>query len=99
MEYFKCERDCGVFVAMDKLSEPQNSNAKASYAHKVVQPHPSHPLQAQDGPLQLGDMVTFFTENEKPVNGVVRWIGRNISVLKNGSQIVGLETVSYVYEY
>ena len=59
-----------------------------------MQPHPS---QIEDTPLKLGDMVTFFDENDRPVNGVVRWIGRNISALKNGSEIVGIETVSYMY--
>ena len=79
-----------MFVAMDKLSDITDSKAKPS--HETVQPHPS---QKQDGPLQLGDMVIFYDENDRPVNGVVRWIGRNTTALKSGSRIVGLETVSY----
>ena len=92
MEYFKCDRDCAMFVAMDKLSEPEIT--KSSHARETVQPHPP---QAQDGPLKLGDEVTFFDENDKPSNGVVRWIGMNKDILRDGSKIVGIETVSCMY--
>ena len=77
-----------MFVAMDKLSEPESS--KSSQVHET-QPHPS---QVQDAPLKLGDKVIFYDENDTPVNGHVRWIGRNTIVLPNGSRIVGIETVS-----
>ena len=77
-----------MFVAMDKLSEPESS--KSSQVHEIAQPPP----QAQDAPLKLGDIVTFYDENDKPINGLVRWIGRNTDVLRNGSRIVGIETVS-----
>ena len=78
-----------MFVAMDKLSEPETS--RSSQVHEIVQPNPS---QAQDAPLKLGDIVTFYDENDKPVNGLVRWIGRNKIAVPNGSKIVGIETVS-----
>ena len=79
---------------MDKLSEPEN--IKSSHTRETVQPHP--PL-VQDAPLKLGDEVTFFDENDKPSNGVVRWIGINKDILRDGSKIVGIETVSYMYCY
>ena len=79
-----------MFVAMDKLSDIVFSKAKP--CHETVQPHPS---QNQDDPLKLGDMVTFYDEHDRPMNGVVRWIGRNTKQLKNGSKIVGIETVSF----
>ena len=80
-----------MFVAMDKLSEPPETS-KSNQVHEIVQPHPP---QAQDAPLKLGDIVTFYDENDKPINGLVRWIGRNTDVLRNGSRIVGIETVSW----
>ena len=91
MEYFKCDRDCAMFVAMDKLSDPKESNTKASHIHETAPPHPS---QEKDDSLNLGDKVLFFNENDNPVNGVVRWIGRNVDKLKNKAKIVGIETVS-----
>ena len=78
-----------MFVAMDKLSEPESS--KSSQVHETVQP------QAQDAPLKLGDKVIFYDENDVPVNGVVRWIGRNKVALPHGSKIVGIETVRPYY--
>lgn len=93
-EYFKCDRDCALFVAMDKLSNPTDSNTKPNH-EKTVQPHPS---QKQDDPLKFGDMVTFVDEQDRPVKGVVRWIGRNTNQLKSGAKIVGIETVSsYIF--
>ena len=89
MEFFKCDRDCAMFVAMDKLSE---LDTKSHH----VQTHPSH---AQDPPLILGDLVTFYDEKDRPMNGVVRWIGKNREVLKDGTKIVGIETVSYMLCY
>ena len=88
-EYFKCDCNCAVFVAMDKLSEPETS--KSSQVHETVQPDPSLPNAA----LKLGDRVTFNDQNHKPVNGIVRWIGRN-NILRSGSKIVGIETVSFL---
>ena len=85
-----------MFVTMDKLSDPQGSNVNTNSVNKTVEPHPSHPSQAQDGPLQLGDVVTFFNENDKPINAVVRWIGRNRSILKNGSAIVIVKSLPSV---
>ena len=74
-----------MFVAMDKLSELAETS-KSSQVHENVQ------SQAQ---INLGDIVIFYDEEDKPVNGVVRWIGRNKDVLRNGSKIVGIETVSH----
>ena len=81
-----------MFVAMDKLSEPENT--KSSHARETIQPHPP---QTQDALLKLGDKVTFYDRNNKPVNGVVRWIGTNKDILQDGSIIVGIEVVSYIF--
>ena len=70
---------------MDKLSETKTN------VHKTIQPCPS---QIHNDPLKLGDKVIFFNESDAQVNGVLRWIGRNRDISKNGSKIVGLETVS-----
>ena len=82
-----------MFVAMDKLSNPTDSNAKPN--NETVKPPPS---QKQDDPLKLGDIVIFFDEQDRPVKGVVRWIGRNTDQLRSGTKIVGIETVSsYIF--
>ena len=64
--------------------------------HKTPQFCPS---QIHNDPLKLGDKVIFFNENDRQVNGVLRWIGRNRDIVKSGSKIVGLETVSWLYTY
>ena len=74
---------------MDKLSEPEIN--KSSQVHETMQPYL---LQIQDAPLKLGDKVIFYDEEDKPVNGIVRWIGSNKNALHSGSKIVGIETVS-----
>ena len=79
-----------MFVAMDKLSKPETS--KSSQVQETVQPYPS---QIQDVPLKLGDIVTFYDDNDKIVNGFVRWIGRNKDVFPDGTEVVGIETVSF----
>ena len=81
-----------MFVAMDRLSEIVDSNTKTSHIDKIV-----HPSQRQDDPLKIGDVVTFYDINDRPINGVVRWIGINKEILKNGSKIVGIETVCFYY--
>ena len=84
-----------MFVSMDRLSDIKDSNinAKPSLIHETM-----HPSQRQDDPFNLGDMVTFY-DNDRPINGVVRWIGRNMEILKDGSEIVGIETVSFYYMF
>jgi len=94
MEFFKCDRDCGMFVAMDKMSAPGNSNAISSHVCETVQPHPS---LADDAPFKLGDPVIFYDEKDTPVNGVVRWIGLNSIAAPDKSKIVGIETVSCIF--
>ena len=83
-----------MFVAMDKLSNPTMDSKTKTNLHRTVQFCPS---QIHNDPLKLGDKVIFFNENDEPVNGVLRWIGRNRDILNNGSKIVGLETVSQLY--
>ena len=68
-----------MFVTMDKLSEPVDSYAKS---------------QAQNAPLKLGDNAIFYDENDKKMNGVVRWIGMNREIMESGTKIVGIETVT-----
>lgn len=84
MEYFKCEHDCAVFVAMDRLSELEYAKSNRVQTHSP---------QTQDNPLKLGDVVTFFDGEGNPVNGIVRWVGRNREILPGGTKIIGIETV------
>ena len=78
-----------MFVAMDKLSKPETS--KSSQVQETVQPQPS---QIQDASSKLGDKVVFYDDKDRPVNGIVRWIGINTNVFRDGTKIVGIETVS-----
>ena len=78
-----------MFVALDKFSDPVDSTVKTNDMYKTV-----HPLQKEDNSLKLGDMVTFYDNNDKPINGVARWIGRN-KIVNSGSTIIGIETVSF----
>ena len=81
-------------MSVDRLSDiaDRNTNAKSSHVHETV-----HPSQRQDDPFKLGDMVTIYDDNDKPINGVVRWIDRNEEILKDRSEVVGIETVSFYY--
>ena len=66
---------------MDKLSNPAESNQS----------------QIKDVPFKLDDKVIFSDENNKAVNGVVRWIGTIKDIKEDGSTIIGIETVSTSY--
>ena len=72
---------------MDRLSDTADLDIDAK----------SHPSQKQDDLFKLGDVVTIYDDNNKPINGVVRWVGRNREILKDGSEIVGIETVSFSF--
>jgi len=94
MEYFKCDRDCAMFVAMDRMSAPDSSKTISS--HETVQPHPS---QADGTSIKLGDSVTFYDKKDTSVNRVVRWIGINTNAMSDNSKIVGIEMVSCIILY
>ena len=70
---------------MDKLSEEEY--IRPSHVHESVKQY-----QAGDALLKLGNKVIFNDENDKPVNGIVRWIGEN---RHTGTKFVGIETVSF----
>ena len=75
---------------MNKLQELYSANSK--HVKVTAQPLVS---EAENVPLKVDDQVIFYDENDKPVNGVVRWIGINTEVMRNKSKIVGIETVSF----
>ena len=75
---------------MNKIKKIYNANS--IHVKATAQPLVS---EAEDVPLKLDDQVIFYDENDKPVNGVVRWIGVNTEVMRNNSKIVGIETVSF----
>ena len=76
-----------MFVGMERLSELNTESCQVQL----------HPLHVQDAPLKLSDKVIFYAKDGMPLNGIVRWIGRNKDIMKNGSKIVGIETVSFYY--
>ena len=80
-------------MAMDKLSNPAHFN-KGSHEIPQQQQQLSDD-QAQDAPLELGNRVTIFDKNDKPINGIVRWIGINRQIIPSGSIIVGVATVKF----
>ena len=97
-EYFNCEKNCAVFVALDKLSlhptvsmsTPGITSSKSKQALQLQQPieqHQHHPMQ-----FKRGDRVSVVNNTEDLVMGTVRWSGRGTGPKGN---IVGIETVSY----
>lgn len=79
VEYFRCNYNCGMFVSMDKLVNPEHKNIPSPVA--------------VDAPLKLGDGVIIFDTRDKQAKGTVRWIGMNRVAKPNGDTLVGIEMV------
>ena len=89
---FKCEKDCAVFVSMDKLT-----TADTTMAAKITQTaSPSKPPSENSSPIKERDVVTFYDKNNTKLKGTARWIGYNKS-LPDAGIIVGIECVSDYY--
>lgn len=78
--YFYCESNCVVFVAVDKLTDPQTANA-------------AKPIQSASGEneIKLGSLVYFYDDLNHKQEGIVRWIGSH----ESDAHIFGIELVSY----
>ena len=86
---FKCEKDCAVFVSMDKLT-----TADTAMAAKITQTaSSSKPPSENSSPIKEGDVVTFYGKNNTRLKGTAKWIGINKS-LPDAGVIVGIECVS-----
>ena len=82
---FKCEENCGMFVAMDKLAKPQCDFLLVRQ-------------QSDDNaPIKKGDRVATCDDHGTPVQGAVQWIGKNRIIMPDETLIVGIYTVSVVY--
>ena len=85
--YFRCDHDCGVFVAIDKLINPCADDTDLSqFAQKA----------SRSDSLKIGDNVIVYDDKDQPIRGTVRWIGVNKAAAPSGDEIVGIETVSYL---
>ena len=81
--YFYCESNCAVFVAIDKLTDPQTANAA-----KVLQ------SASGENEIKLGSLVFFYGGKNHKLEGIVRWIGSNKSYIHKSTKIIGIEFVS-----
>ena len=104
-QYFECEKDCAVFVALDKLSEhrvpvvskppvsatPGSSGGGGSKNVKNLQKQ--KPVEQQQVYYKTGDKVMAFDDNGRTVHGTVKWTGGSTGLGK----LVGIETVSHLY--
>ena len=86
--YFECDKDCAVFVGLDKLSESRSAIISKPQKQKSVE------QQQKQNTIKIGDRVMAFDNDGGTVHGTVRWTGGSI-----GSSIfIGIETVStFIY--
>ena len=90
--YFSCKStNCAVFVAVDKLTDPETANAA-----KLMQSVQSTSKDEIKHEIKLGSLVTFYDSNNYEERGIVKWIGSDKSDLHNGTKIIGIEIVSCV---
>ena len=86
--FFKCDKNCAVFVAMDKITS--YNTAKAAQVTKA--PDTSVPNQLpEDHKIKNNDHVIFYDIRNKPFKGIAKWIG---AVKSNNTKVVGIEVVS-----
>ena len=94
-QYFECEKDCAVFVGLDRLSDScvpvitktpssGNKNSKNLQKQKSVE-------QQQKQLYFKGDRLMAFDDDGGTVHGTVKWTGGTLS-----EKLVGIETVSQI---
>ena len=88
-KYFKCDKNCAVFVAMDKITD--YDAAKAAKVTKTSGISASKPLARNNHPIKIDDPVTFFDKFNKLYKGVAKWIG---TAKSSDTVIIGIEVVS-----
>ncbi len=100
-KYFKCDKDCAVFVSLDKIA--------AKLPHQV--PHCAIPQQPRgfalprassvDKPLpphfKINDRVVVYNKKNKPLRGSVRWTGKKVQTRNLDTNHIGIETVSDMF--
>ena len=94
-KYFKCEKDCAVFVAMDKITDRD-----AAAAAKVTKTPDTVPKQlARDLiPIKINDRVTFCDKYDILYKGVSKWIGTDKSsdVILAGIEAVRIIVIDHI---
>ena len=112
-QYFECDKDCAVFVALDRLFEsPKDAITKpptgatagndvtggsGNKNSKNLQKQKSVEQQQKQPLFKIGDRVIAFDDGGRVVYGTVKWIGGSIH-----GKLIGIETVStfiYVHSY
>ena len=91
--YFKCDKDCAVFVAMDKITS--YNAAEAAKVTKRPDTSVSKPLARDNLHIKISDHVIFYDKHNNAFQGIAKWIGTNKS---NDITIVGIEVVSEKYK-
>ena len=91
MKFFKCDKDCAVFVAMDKLTDSNTAEAAKVTKTNTSDPLVPQPLSTNQSLFKTGDHVIFYDKYKHPVRGIARWTGFNKS---DGTTIVEIEVVS-----
>ena len=102
-QFFVCEENCAVFVALDSLSESHNaaiikppasptadSGSTGSSDNKNSRNQKSTEQQQQQVPFGIGERVMAFDDYGGNVHGTVKWTGGSTRLGK----LVGIETVS-----
>ena len=108
-QFFVCEKNCAVFVALDSLSESHNTGVikpptspsvdngnTSSSVNRNSKNQKSTEQQQQQVPFRIGDRVMAFDDYGGKVHGTVKWTGGSDRIGK----LVGIETVSvFVTEF
>ena len=102
-QFFECEKDCAVFVALERLLESHNAsvitkpstsaNSGGSGNKKPMNLHKQKSVEQQQKqiPFRLYDRVMAFDDDGGMVNGTVKWIGGRYGI---PGKLIGIETVS-----
>ena len=97
MQYFKCDKDCAVFVAIDKLTD--SNTVEAAKVTKTSTSDPLVPkpliLSTDQNSIKCGDHVIFYGKRKHLIRGIARWTGFDKS---DGTKIVEIELVSDIIE-
>ena len=92
-KYFKCDKDCAVFVSMDKITN--SGAAKAAVLTQTATTSAPKPLGEDNNPIRINDHVTFFDISNNLFRGTAKWIG---TIKSKDTIIVGIEVVSDNYD-
>ena len=106
--YFTCKDDCGLFVALDRVSSVKdhgNTHTEPSREGPSQQHNNQYGLRSQsklpkgssvdaESQFKVGERVIVYNKKNVAIRGTVKWVG----VLSDGKEFrvstVGVETVS-----